>query len=112
MAGTTEGGLKASVTNKQKYGKEFYQAIGRIGGHRGHTGGFAANPELAKIAGSLGGRRSKRGKAIYESAEQREHLKQIRQDEIEEEIEKTYKKIRNGWRGEEDKDWSDYETTR
>ena len=109
MAGTKAGGYKAATTDKQKYGAEFYRAIGRIGGHRGHSGGFAANPELAKIAGSIGGKRSKRGKAIYESAEQREHLEKIRQDEIEEEIEKTYKKIRNGWRGEESKDWNDYE---
>ncbi len=63
MAGTKAGGRKAAATNKSKYGKDFYAEIGRKGGQNGHTGGFAANPELAKIAGAKGGRISKRGKA-------------------------------------------------
>ncbi len=63
MAGTKAGGQKAAATNKTKYGKDFYAEIGRKGGHNGHTGGFAANPELAKLAGAKGGRISKRGKA-------------------------------------------------
>ena len=33
---------------------------GAKGGRNGHTGGFASNPELAKIAGAKGGRISKR----------------------------------------------------
>lgn len=64
MSGTREGGLKARETNKIKHGKDFYQRIGRKGGKNGHTGGFASNPELAKIAGAKGGRISKRGKAL------------------------------------------------
>lgn len=63
MAGTKAGGIKAAATNKEKYGSEFYANIGRKGGRNGHTGGFAANPELARIAGSIGGKISKRGKA-------------------------------------------------
>ena len=63
MAGTKAGGLKAAVTNKIKHGKDFYAEIGRKGGKNGHTGGFASNPELAKIAGRIGGLKSKRGKA-------------------------------------------------
>lgn len=63
MAGTLSGGRKAAMTNKEKYGHDFYVNIGRKGGQNGHTGGFAANPELARIAGSIGGRISKRGKA-------------------------------------------------
>jgi general stress protein YciG len=63
MAGTKLGGKKAATTNKSKYGKDFYAEIGRKGGRNGHTGGFAANPALAKIAGARGGRVSKRGKA-------------------------------------------------
>ena len=63
MAGTKAGGQKAAATNKNKSGKDFYAEIGRKGGRNGHTGGFAANPELAKIAGAKGGRISKRGKA-------------------------------------------------
>lgn len=61
MAGTKEGGIKAAITNKLKNGSDFYARIGRKGGQNGHTGGFAANPELAKIAGAKGGRKSKRG---------------------------------------------------
>lgn len=63
MSGTKAGGKKAALTNIKKYGKDFYRNNGRKGGHNGHTGGFAANPELAKIAGAKGGRISKRGKA-------------------------------------------------
>lgn len=61
MAGTKAGGLKATATNKAKYGEGFYARIGRMGGQNGHTGGFAANPELAKLAGAKGGRKSRRG---------------------------------------------------
>ena len=63
MAGTKAGGMKAAATNKAKYGAEFYARIGKVGGQNGTTGGFAANPELAKIAGAKGGRISRRGPA-------------------------------------------------
>lgn len=63
MAGTKTGGKKAAATNKSKYGKDFYAKIGRKGGQNGHTGGFAANRELARIAGAKGGRLSRRGPA-------------------------------------------------
>ena len=63
MAGTKAGGLKAAATNKAKYGTELYARIGKKGGQNGHTGGFAANPTLAKIAGAKGGRISRRGPA-------------------------------------------------
>jgi len=62
MAGTKAGGIKAAATNKAKHGADFYARIGRIGGQRGHTGGFAANPQLARIAGAKGGRVSRRTK--------------------------------------------------
>ena len=61
MAGTKLGGLKASKANKEKYGDDFYKRIGAIGGRNGHTGGFASNPELARLAGAKGGRISRRG---------------------------------------------------
>ena len=61
MAGSKAGGLKAAKTNKERYGDDWYARIGRKGGQNGHTGGFASNPELAKIAGAKGGRISKRG---------------------------------------------------
>ncbi len=63
MSGTKAGGLKAAQTNRAKYGQEFYSQIGRKGGQNGHTGGFAANPALARIAGAKGGRISRRGPA-------------------------------------------------
>ena len=60
MSGTKEGGLKARAKNYELHGRDFYARIGAIGGRLGHTGGFAANPELAKIAGRKGGARGKR----------------------------------------------------
>lgn len=60
MAGTKAGGKKAAATNLERHGKDFYREIGAKGGRNGHTGGFASNPELAKIAGAKGGRISKR----------------------------------------------------
>lgn len=60
MAGTKAGGQKAAATNLERHGKDFYREIGAKGGRNGHTGGFASNPELAKIAGARGGRISKR----------------------------------------------------
>lgn len=61
MAGTVEGSRKAALTIKLKHGENFYSEIGRKGGQNGHTGGFAANPELARIVGAIGGRKSRRG---------------------------------------------------
>ena len=63
MAGTKLGGAKAAATNKKKYGKDFYARIGSMGGKNGHTGGFYANRELARMAGAKGGRISRRGKS-------------------------------------------------
>lgn len=60
MAGTKDGGQKAAGTNKDKYGADFYEKIGKLGGQRSTTGGFAFNPELAKIAGRKGGKISRR----------------------------------------------------
>jgi len=62
MAGTVEGAKKTVETNKRKYGEDFYKKIGSIGGKIGKTGGFAANRELASIAGRKGGTKSRRTK--------------------------------------------------
>jgi general stress protein YciG len=62
MAGTKAGAKKAAATNKARHGANFYAEIGRKGGKNGHTGGFAANRELARIAGAKGGRVSRRRK--------------------------------------------------
>ena len=78
MSGTKIGGLKASKTNIKLHGKDFYKRIGQIGGRNGHTGGFAANPELARIAGRKGGKKSRRGPAKDDI------------DKIEEELDKEH----------------------
>lgn len=64
MPGTKEGGIKAAQKNMLRHGKNFYARIGAIGGKRGTTGGFAANRELARIAGRKGGLISRRRKVI------------------------------------------------
>jgi len=63
MPGTRAGGLKAAETTKKRYGSDFYTKIGVVGGKKSSGGGFAANPELAKIAGAKGGRISRRTKS-------------------------------------------------
>lgn len=63
MAGTKKGGVKAATTNKTRHGSDFYARIGAAGGKRGTTGGFAANRDLARIAGAKGGKISRRRKA-------------------------------------------------
>ena len=65
MAGTKTGGAKAAATNKKKYGGDFYARIGAMGGKNGHTGGFYANRELARRAGAIGGRISRRTKKSF-----------------------------------------------
>lgn len=62
MAGTKKGGKTAATTNKTRYGKDFYAKIGAKGGKLGKTGGFAANRDLAREAGRIGGRKSRRTK--------------------------------------------------
>ena len=60
MAGTLAGGKKAAETNKQRYGTEFYKSIGSTGGQAKVPKGFAVNRELAKRAGQIGGKLSRR----------------------------------------------------
>ena len=61
MAGNKIGGVKAVDTIRRRHGERFYAQIGRIGGSRGHTGGFYANRELASAAGRIGGMVSRKG---------------------------------------------------
>ncbi len=63
MAGTKAGGQKAAARNKALYGPDFYSKIGAKGGKNGTTGGFAANRDLARRAGALGGKISRRSKS-------------------------------------------------
>ena len=73
MAGTKAGGLKAAAANKAKHGADFYARIGAKGGQNGTTGGFAANRELARIAGAKGGRISRRRKTDAAAQVVRDH---------------------------------------
>ena len=68
MAGTKAGGMKAAQTNKTRHGSDFYARIGAKGGKLGTTGGFAANRELARVAGAKGGRIRSRGKSTMTNA--------------------------------------------
>ena len=69
MSGTKAGGIKARATNIKKYGKDFYRNIGRKGGSRSSTGGFASKKvgadgltgrQRAKLVGAIGGHISRR----------------------------------------------------
>lgn len=71
MSGTVDGGKAAADTNKELYGEDYYAKLGRLGGMKSRTGGFASNVvgddgltgrERARIAGARGGRVSKRTK--------------------------------------------------
>ena len=91
MAGTKEGGKKAAATNKAKYGDDFYREMGRIGGRKGHTGGFAANPALAREAGRRGGLISRRGPAKRFSIDK---IAKIKEELAEAEAEELNSRIR------------------
>ncbi len=63
MAGTVKGGRLAAKKNKQKHGADFYARIGKLGGKKGKTGGFAAGESGRKRAsyyGAIGGAISRR----------------------------------------------------
>lgn len=51
---------KLVKTLKSRYGEDYFRNMGRKGGLAKVPKGFAANPELARIAGCRGGRISKR----------------------------------------------------
>lgn len=57
MSGTRAGGLKASQTNKNKYGENFYKNIGADGGMKSRGGGFAKTG-YGSLAGQIGGIKS------------------------------------------------------
>ena len=62
MAGSREGGLKASQIMKEKYGKDYYRELGRRGGKiTGALKGFSVYPDKAKEYGKTAGKKSKRG---------------------------------------------------
>lgn len=62
MAGTREGGKKTAITNKKRYGDDWYSKIGAMGGKvENPNKGFAANPDRARLAGAKGGKISRKG---------------------------------------------------
>ena len=87
MAGTREGGLKARARNLAR-DPNWYKKIGAKGGSNGkgpgYKGGFASNEvgedgltgrERAKLAGAVGGKRSRRGPAKDDIEKAEEVLK-------------------------------------
>lgn len=70
MGSRVEGGKKAAITNKERYGSDFYKNIGKTGGGAKVPKGFANNHEIASRAGKIGGQRSKRGKKIQDIPKQ------------------------------------------
>ncbi len=67
MSGTQRGGQEAAKTNVKRHGKDFYARIGAMGGKKSRGGGFAANRDLARKAGALGGRISRRRKVVADT---------------------------------------------
>ena len=63
MSQTKKGALKGAQKILQR-DPDFFKRIGAKGGRNSTGGGFAANPELARIAGIKGGRISRRGKVV------------------------------------------------
>lgn len=60
-------GKKTAATNIHRYGKNYYEQIGRKGGKISRGGGFAANPELAVEVGRKGGSAPRRTKQQMEA---------------------------------------------
>lgn len=81
MAGTKAGGLKAAKKNLAR-DPNFYAKIGTKGGKNGKTGGFAANPALARIAGAKGGKISRRRKAAATTAASATAAQAVTQDDV------------------------------
>ena len=86
-SGTKEGKIaseKWKHTMLKKYGKDGLrrrmQEIGAKGGRNGHTGGFAADRELARVAGAKGGRISKRDGAKNWYEKNKHEIEYMRQD--------------------------------
>lgn len=60
MSGTRAGGVRAAATNKLRYGPNYYRQLGKKGGEVSRGGGFAANSQLARTAGRMGGQVSRK----------------------------------------------------
>lgn len=63
MAGTKQGAIKAKKTIFEKYGKNYFVELGKKSGGKPKKNTFLSlHPEFAKYIGSIGGKKSKRGK--------------------------------------------------
>lgn len=60
MSGTVDGGQAARDTNYKRHGSDFYMRVGHRGGIAHVSKGFGTNSTLARRAGSLGGKTSRR----------------------------------------------------
>lgn len=67
MPGNRIGGKRAAKRNKDLYGDDFYARIGAKGGKATGMKGFAVNRDLARKAGAIGGRKSRRGKKAVDA---------------------------------------------
>jgi general stress protein YciG len=66
VAGTSAGGKRAALKNKELHGDDFYAKIGAKGGQNSHEGGFK-DVEFARKWGKVGGTKSRRGKAVKDA---------------------------------------------
>ena len=66
------GGSKVRQTIEERYGKDYWRKIGSKGGKATGMKGFALNPELARIAGKKGGKKSTR--AGIKNGEGKKHV--------------------------------------
>lgn len=95
MPGTPEGGRKTAITNKERYGEDFFKNIGQKGGRVSCNGGFASDKvgkdgltgrERAKLVGAIGGKKSRRGDGLNKNATKenrpRKQRKMNKMDEI------------------------------
>lgn len=55
-----DSGSKVRRTIEERYGKDYWRKIGSKGGKATGMKGFALNPELARMAGKKGGKKSTR----------------------------------------------------
>lgn len=55
-----DSGSKVRKTIEERYGKDYWRKIGSKGGKATGMKGFALNPELARMAGKKGGKKSTR----------------------------------------------------
>lgn len=89
MAGTVQGGIKARATNYERHGRDFYREIGRKGGSKSSSGGFASQKvgkdgltgqQRAQIAGKKGGLKSKRTGVRNGEGKKREKVEDSNED--------------------------------